>query len=195
MTASTTTLERSLLAMAKGESRVFAFEDLGPLAIQKAAKSFAFRQGFTVSVRADYGGVRITKLRDTITARIGRILDAMADGERREIELEIADMGSLRIEMGKRNDTGLVAFEYQPTPIGAMVHRVDRFTADGLNDDAFDFAQLQHMPEALFAAPVKAEKAFAKKLARVSLMVHRPLCYIRESDTQILVFTPESETT
>lgn len=75
-------LERDLIKLEKGDSRIFDYRAMNALQIARAAKSLARRHKIIIRVEPDYEGLRITRVHSLSPVSIGDALAMLKDGQK-----------------------------------------------------------------------------------------------------------------
>lgn len=179
----------ALEAMNDGDTVILARDDTGPTDAIKSAKAYARQRGFSVRLSADYNGIAVHRISEHDSHTISKALDGMANGCTIVLPLDALAMPTLRKEIGRREDTGLVAYEAAFVSGGIRVHRNDLFTDSQLK------AYMAGLESVLGSDHVEfhvdegtADMAFRKRVDLFGMVIHQPLAVMRTSHDTVCVF-------
>lgn len=187
MTASLYALQRALRDMEDGDVLTFSYPDMRTTDVAREAKSFALRHGFSVSVRAGYGGVDVEKRPAGFRINIERAIIRMRSGQVLEIQTKGFEVPTVRDIIHKFNKTGAVRIDAEFTGKALRITRTDLID----RPESGAFAPILAGAAQVFDVPIKPmskQKQFAAELWLCALLAHQPMDWIRISESQVEAF-------
>ena len=181
-------IDASLEALPDGGTTVIPYLPLGAAEITRRARSYARQRGFSTRLHATHAGIVVQRLAETERHTIAKALDYMADGAQVTLAMGALAMPSLRNEIGRRNDTGLVRYEAELMAAGIRVQRRDLFDDSQLRAGIAGLESLLGNTCVAFAVDAVAEAPFRARLGLAGMLIHQPLAMLRVDAVTVEAF-------